>query len=92
MVPEQRTFEDWQTDQANDLRTPEQRGICVGSPVMWRRRTSNNIILTERATVVAITDDVLTLLVKDVTTRTCQANIREIVVQGQLRHNLVGGA
>lgn len=89
-VREQRTFEDWQADQEGDLRTAEQRGICVGSQVMWRRRTPNNIILTERATVVAIAENMLTLLVKDVKAHTVQAQLREIVVQSQVRHSIIG--
>lgn len=72
------TFEEWQTAQAADVRTPEQRGIGVGSSVMWRRR-NGNVIVTERAIVVAIAESTLTLLVKDVEARTCQAHVREIV-------------
>jgi hypothetical protein len=73
-----RTFEDWQTEQQADQRTPEQRGIHVGSPVMWRYR-ANQVIVTERAIVAAIHEQTLTLQVKDVTTRTCNANVNEIV-------------
>jgi hypothetical protein len=73
-----RTFEDWQAEQQADLRTPEQRGIHVGSPVMWRHRT-NQIIVTERAIVMAVDDNTLTLQVKDVETRTCSVDIGEIV-------------
>jgi hypothetical protein len=78
LPPVQRSFEDWQAEQANDLRTPGQRGIGVGSPVQWRRR-SGRVVVTERATVVAISDNTLTLLVKDVQARTCDVNVREIV-------------
>lgn len=78
LQPVHHTFEDWQAEQANDLRTPQQRGIGVGSPVMWRRR-SGRLVVTERATVVAISDNTLTLLVKDVVNRTCDADVREIV-------------
>jgi hypothetical protein len=73
-----RTFQDWQAEQLLDVRTPEQRGISVGSPVMWRYM-HNRVIVTDRATVVAIAGDTLTLLVKDVRDRTCNAHIREIV-------------
>jgi hypothetical protein len=73
-----RTFEDWQAQQENDTRTPEERGIHVGSSVMWRRR-QNKIIVTERATVTAISNNTLTLEVKDVETRTCKVDVREIV-------------
>jgi hypothetical protein len=75
---EYRTFEDWQAEQGRDERSPEERGIKVGSSVMWRHR-HNGIIVTERATVSSITDSTLTLEVKDVKTRTCSAHIREIV-------------
>jgi hypothetical protein len=73
-----RTFEDWQAEQRADLRTPEQRGIHVGSPVMWRHRT-DQFIVTERAVVTAIDDNMLTLKVKDVETRNCSVDIGEIV-------------
>lgn len=73
-----RTFEDWQTEQQADLRTPAQRGIQVGSTVMWRYR-AEGVIVTERAIVTAIVEQMLTLLVKDVEARTCSANINEIV-------------
>jgi hypothetical protein len=73
-----RTFEDWQAEQQLDERTPEQRGIRVGSMVMWRHR-SGNVIVTDHATVTAISHNTLTLLVKDVRARTCSADIREIV-------------
>ena len=73
-----RTFEEWEAERQNDMRTPEERGIKVGSSVMWRHR-KNGIILTERATVEAIADNTLTLQIKDVQTRTCSVNIQEIV-------------
>lgn len=72
------TFEDWQAEQKADLRTPEQRGIHVGSAVMWRYR-ANQVITTERAIVMAIDDLTLTLQVKGVETRTCSAHVSEIV-------------
>ena len=73
-----RTFEDWQAEQQHDVRTPEERGIHIGSSVMWRHR-HERIIVTERATVVAISENTLTLEVKDVKTRTCSAQVWEIV-------------
>jgi hypothetical protein len=73
------TFEDWQADQQADARTPEERGIHIGSPVMWRHR-ANRIITTERAIVLAIEANTLTLQVKDVESRTCTADISEIVI------------
>jgi len=60
-----RTFEEWQAEQQKDSRTPEQRGIQVGSSVMWRHR-NGNVIVTDRATVTAIIASTLTLLVKDI--------------------------
>ncbi|MCL5998092.1 MAG: hypothetical protein M1546_18875 [Chloroflexi bacterium] len=74
----QQTFEEWQDEQQRDTRTPEERGIRIGSPVMWRYR-NGRVIVTERATVMAISDNTLTLLVKDVPERTCHADVREIV-------------
>ncbi len=73
-----RTFEDWQAEQQRDTRSPEQRGIHVGSAVMWRHR-QDRVIATERATVVAIADNILTIQVKDVEMRTCNVDIHEIV-------------
>jgi hypothetical protein len=73
-----RSFEDWQAEQQADLRTPAQRGIQVGSAVMWRYR-ANKVIVTERAIVVAIEDQTLVLQVKDVEARTCSAHVNEIV-------------
>lgn len=74
-----RTFEDWQAEQLRDKRTPEERGIHVGSSVMWRHK-DNGIILTDRATATAISGNTITLRVKDVQERTCQADLTEIVV------------
>jgi hypothetical protein len=74
-----RTFEDWEAEQERDTRTPEERGIRVGSSVMWRHK-QKGVIVTERATVLAISDETLTLQVKDVQDRTCRVHIREIVV------------
>jgi hypothetical protein len=82
-----RTFEDWQAEQQADLRTPEQRGIRIGSPVMWRHR-ANQVIVTERAIVAAIDDQMLTLHVKDVETRTCNARVSEIVDNQSGLHSL----
>jgi hypothetical protein len=73
-----RTYEDWQADQQADVRTPEERGIRIGSTVMWRHRV-DRIITTERATVLAIETNTLTLQVKDVQPRTCTADVSEIV-------------
>ena len=73
-----RTFEDWQAEQQLDQRTPAERGISVGSLVMWRHR-DGNVIVTDHATVTAISQNTLTLLVKDVRARTCKVDIREIV-------------
>ncbi|MCL4504520.1 MAG: hypothetical protein M1434_00290 [Chloroflexi bacterium] len=73
-----RTFEDWQAVQERDSRTPEERGIKVGSAVMWRHR-NGSIISTDRATVIAIAESTLTIQVKDVELRTCDVNIHEIV-------------
>ena len=73
-----RTFEDWQAEQQLDQRTPSERGIRVGSIVMWRHR-DGQVIVTDHATVTAISHNTLTLLVKDVRARTCKADIREIV-------------
>lgn len=74
-----RTFEDWQAEQLRDKRTPEERGIHVGSSVMWRHK-DNGIIVTDRATVTAISGNTITLRVKDVQERTCQVDLTEIVV------------
>src|SRR6266542_3000817 len=73
-----RTFDDWQADQQSDSRTPAQRGIEVGAPVMWRYR-NGRVIITERATVTAISGNTLTLRVKGVEERTCDVPLNEIV-------------
>jgi hypothetical protein len=73
-----KTFEDWEAEQRNDSRTPGERGIHVGSSVMWRHK-QKGIIVTDRAIVLAISGDTLTLQVKDVRERTCSAHIQEIV-------------
>ena len=72
------TFAEWQAKQQLDLRTPEQRGISVGSPVMWRFM-HNNVIITDRAIVLAISGDTLTLRIRDVQDRTGSADVHEIV-------------
>jgi hypothetical protein len=74
-----RTYEDWESEQKRDTRTPEERGIKIGSSVMWRHRTGNGIIVTDRAQVVAIKEDHVTLLVKDVQERTVEVHVNEIV-------------
>ena len=72
------TFADWQAKQLLDMRTPAQRGIGVGSQVMWRT-LHNSIIVTDRATVLAVDGNTLTSQVKGVQERTSSANVREIV-------------
>jgi hypothetical protein len=74
-----RTYEDWESEQKRDTRTPEERGIKVGASVMWRHRTDNGIIVTDRAQVVGIRDDHVSLLVKDVQERTVEVHVNEIV-------------
>lgn len=73
-----RTFEDWQADQALDLRTPAERGIQVGSPVMWRYR-HERVIVTDRAIVLEINGDRLMVRVKDIKERTCDIHVQEVV-------------
>ncbi len=73
-----RTFDEWQADQQRDTRTPSQRGIEVGTPVMWRYR-NGRVIITERATVTAISGNTLTIRVKGVEERTCDVPLQEIV-------------
>ena len=73
-----RTFEDWQTEQSLDLRSPAERGIQVGSPVMWRHR-HKNVIVTDRAIVMGIEGDQLTIRVKDIEEHTCDIHVREVV-------------
>jgi hypothetical protein len=87
---EYHTFEDWQAEQSLDARTAEERGIHVGSSVMWRHR-NGSVIITDRATVVAVSHDELTLLVKDVQAHTCHAHVHEIV-DNQLGHLMLDGA
>jgi hypothetical protein len=79
-----RTFEDWQTEQKLDTRTPNERGIRVGSAVMWRHK-HNGLILSDRATVLAINHNTLTVTVKDVKERTCDIDISEVVVNEEDR-------
>lgn len=73
-----RTFEDWESEQRRDSRTPEERGIRVGSSVMWRHK-HNNVIVTDRALVLEIDGDMIKLQVKDIKERTCKVHVREIV-------------
>jgi hypothetical protein len=73
-----RTFEDWQADQALDLRTPAERGIQIGSPVMWRYR-HEKVIVTDRAIVLEVNGDRLMVRVKDVKERTCDIHVQEVV-------------
>jgi hypothetical protein len=73
-----RTFEDWQAEQKLDTRTPQERGIRIGSAVMWRHR-HNGLILSDRVTVMDIVDNTLTVTVKDVQERVCQIDISEVV-------------
>ena len=73
-----RTYEDWQAEQKRDTRTPSERGIRVGSAVMWRHK-HNGIILSDRVTVLAINHNTLTVTVKDVQERTCDIDISEVV-------------
>lgn len=73
-----RTFEDWQADQLLDMRTPAERGIQVGSPVMWRH-LQEKVIVTDRAIVLEIVEDRLTIQVKDIQDRTCTIHVREVV-------------
>lgn len=78
------TFAEWQAKQELDVRTPAQRGIGVGSMVMWR--TSNNgVITTDRAIVLEIVDNKLTLQVKGVPERVGTADLREIVSNSEDR-------
>lgn len=80
-----RTYEDWESEQKRDTRSPEERGIKVGSSVMWRHRTSNGIIVTDRAQVTAINDERITLQVKDVRERSVEVHINEIVTADESR-------
>ncbi len=80
-----RTYEDWESEQKRDTRSPEERGIKVGSSVMWRHRTSNGIIVTDRAQVTAINNERITLQVKDVRERSVEVHINEIVTADESR-------
>jgi hypothetical protein len=73
-----RTYEDWQADQKRDTRSPAERGIDVGASVMWRHRV-NNIIITDRVMVLAVSGNTITVQVKDVKERTCDVHVDEIV-------------
>jgi hypothetical protein len=74
-----RTYEDWQAEQKADKRSPEERGIRVGSPVMWRHK-HNGIIVTDRAIVLDISGNTLHIQVKDVKERKTKVDISEIVI------------
>ncbi len=78
------SFADWQAKQKSDSRTPSQRGISVGSTVMWRYM-KNNIIITDRAVVTAIDGETLTLAIRDLKERTGTAHLHEIVSSGDDR-------
>ncbi len=85
------TFKEWQTKQSLDERTPEERGIRVGSAVMWRHMV-NNVIVTDRGTVLEIDGNTLTLQIKDSEIRTGNANIQEIVSSTEDRLGLTSNA
>jgi len=74
-----RTYEDWESEQKRDTRSPEERGIKVGSSVMWRHRTENGVIVTDRAMVLAINEQLITLQVKDVQEHSVEVHVNEIV-------------
>lgn len=78
------SFADWQAKQKLDERTPAERGISIGSSVMWRYMR-NNVIFTDRATVLTITGNTLTLQIKDVNSRTDSAEVHEIVSNNEER-------
>lgn len=75
-----RTFEDWQAEQKLDKRNPEERGIRVGSPIMWRHK-HNGIIVTDRATVLAISESTLTIQVKDVREHQREIDVSEVAIE-----------
>ena len=75
-----RTYEDWLAEQKLDRRSPEERGIRVGSPIMWRHK-HNDIIVTDRATVIAISDSTLTIQVKDVREHQREIDISEVAIE-----------
>ena len=84
-----RTYEDWLATQKLDTRTPNERGIHVGSPVMWRHK-HNGIIISDRVTVLAITDNTLTVSVKDVKERTCKIHVDEVAGEEDRRLSMWG--
>jgi len=74
-----RTFADWQAEQLLDERTSTQRGLQVGSCVMWRHM-HGKLIVTDRATILEMLDgDRLLVRVKDVSEYTCDIHMREVV-------------
>ena len=79
-----RTFEDWRAEQLRDSRNPAERGIKIGASVM-RRYMRNHIIITDRATVLKIEGDMVTLRVKDAREHTCEVNVAEIVSDSEER-------
>ncbi len=84
-----RTYEDWLATQKLDKRTPDERGIRVGSPVMWRHK-HNGIIISDRVTVLAISDNTLTVSVKDVKERTCKIHVDEVAGEEDRRLSMWG--
>lgn len=76
-----RTYRDWQETQKRDNRTAHERGIQIGSPVLWRHKTKH-IIVTDRAIVTAISPSgkTLTLQVKGVQDTSVSVHVREIVI------------
>lgn len=80
-----RTYEDWESEQKRDTRSPEERGIKIGSSVMWRHRNDNGLIITDRAQVTAINEEMITLQVKDVRERSVEVHVNEIVTTDESR-------
>jgi hypothetical protein len=80
-----RTYEDWESEQKRDTRSPEERGIKIGSSVMWRHRNAHGVIITDRAQVTAINDQHVTLQVKDVLEHTVEVHVNEIVTTDEGR-------
>ena len=76
-----RTYRDWQETQKRDNRTAHERGIQIGSPVLWRHK-NKHIIVTDRAIVTAISPSgkTLTLQVKGVQDTSVSVHVREIVI------------
>ncbi len=76
-----RTYRDWQETQKQDTRTAHERGIQVGSPVLWRHK-EKHIIVTDRALVTEISPSgkTLTLQVKGVKDSSVSVHVREIVI------------